>query len=164
MWWKREKMQVREKGRDVAKHRVFQSFVAPEGRKVGSVKLRARSQLARWKMKDCTPLWCEAHLEVKMYKTPQLLTAFRSWDVKKSARQCGTCGRQKSKMPKCTKHTNHSWTTCGSWDVEKLHAIVARSTCWSENGLNTSFGPILEVEIWKKCALLLREANFESTC
>ena len=62
-------MQVREK---VGKSRntvFFQWFGAPEGWKVGSLKRRVRSQLARWEMKSCTPLWREAHLEVKMYKT-----------------------------------------------------------------------------------------------
>ena len=28
--------------------------------------------------KKCTPLWCEAHFEVKMYKTHQLRNTFRS--------------------------------------------------------------------------------------
>ena len=89
------------KGRKVAKHCVFQWFVAPEGRKVGSLKRRVRSQLARWEMNNCTPLWREAHFEVKMYKTPQPRTAF------------------------------------GSWDVEKVHAVVARSTFPSQNVQNT---------------------------
>ena len=31
--------------------------------------------------KKCTPLWCEAHFEVKMYKTHQLRTTFGSCDV-----------------------------------------------------------------------------------
>ena len=43
-------------------------------------------------LKKCTPLWREAHFQVKMYKTPQLRTTF------------------------------------GSCDVEKVHAVVARST------------------------------------
>jgi hypothetical protein len=47
----------------------FQWFVAPGGRKVSSLKRRVRSQLARWELKNCTPLWREAHFEVKMYKT-----------------------------------------------------------------------------------------------
>jgi hypothetical protein len=34
-------------------------------------------------MKNCTPLWCEAHFQVKMQKTPQLRTAFGSCDVEK---------------------------------------------------------------------------------
>ena len=42
--------------------------------------------------KKCTPLWREAHFQVKMYKT------------------------------------HHSRTTFGSCDVEKVHAVVARST------------------------------------
>ena len=80
----------------------FQWFVAPEGRKVGSLKWRVRSQLARWDMKKCTPLWREAHFQVKMYKT------------------------------------HHGRTTFGSWDVEKVHAVVARSTFWSQNVQNTA--------------------------
>ena len=89
---RRKKMQMREK---VGKSRFtvfFQWFVAPEGRKVGSLKRRVQTQLARWEMKKCTPLWREAHFQVKMYKTHQVRTTF------------------------------------GSWDVEKVHAVVARST------------------------------------
>ena len=33
--------------------------------------------------KKCTPLWREAHFEVKMYKTPQCRTKFGSCDVEK---------------------------------------------------------------------------------
>ena len=135
----------------------FQWFGAPEGRKVGSLKRRMRSQLARWEMKNCTPLWRETHFEVKMYKT------------------------------------HHSRTTFGSYDVEKVHAVVARSTFPSQNVQNTSasdhfwklrcrksarrcgakhiskskctkhtmYGPFLEVQMSKKCTLLWREAHFE---
>ena len=46
--------------------------------------------------KKCTPLWREAHFQVKMYKTHQ--------------------GR----------------STFGTWDVEKVHAVVARSTFRSQ--------------------------------
>ena len=135
----------------------FQWFVAPEGWKVGSLKRRVRSQLARREMKNCTPLWRGAHFQVKMYKT------------------------------------HHGRTTFGSWDVEKVHAIVARSTFPSQNVQNTSAshhfwklrrrksarrcganhiskskctkhtrsGPLLAVEMSKNCTLLWREAHFE---
>ena len=99
---RRKKMEMREK---VGKSRFtvfFQWFVAPGGRKVGSLKRRVRSHLARGEMKSCTPLWREAHLEVKMYKT------------------------------------HHSRTSFGSWDVEKVHAVVARSTFPSQNVKNTT--------------------------
>ena len=192
---RRKKMQVREKVGTSRFTVFFQWFVAPEGRKVGSLKRRVRSQLARWEMKNCTPLWREAHFQVKMYKTHQLRTTFGSWDVekvhavvarstfpsqnvqntpasdhfwklrcRKSARRCGAKHISKSK---CTKHTSvgpllevamskkctplwreahfevknvkngRSRTTFGSWDVEKVYAVVARSTFRSQNVKNT---------------------------
>ena len=199
---RRKKMQMREK---VGKSRntvFFQWFVAPEVRKVlhavvarstfpsqnvqntrGSDhfwKFRSRKSARRcgakhiWKSKctkhisvgallevemskKCTPLWREAHFEVKMYKTHQLRSTF------------------------------------GSWDVEKVHAVVARSTFRSENVQNTPasehfwklrgrksarccgakhiskwkctkhhmFAPLLDVPMWEKCTPLWREAHFE---
>ena len=147
-----------------------QWLVAPEGRKVGSLKRRVRSQLARWEMKNCTPLWREAHLQVKMHKTPGSRTTFGSCDVekvhavvarstarsenvqntsvsdhvwklrcRKSVRRCGT--KHISKW-KCTKHTNVG-TTFGSWDVEKVQAVVARSTFPSQNVQST---PLLDLQ------------------
>ena len=47
------------------------------------VKGRVRSHVVRGEIKNCTPLWREAHFEVKMYKTRQLRTTFRSYDVEK---------------------------------------------------------------------------------
>ena len=107
--------------------------------------------------KKCTPLWREAHFEVKMYKT------------------------------------HHCRTTFGSCDVEKVHAVVARSTFRSQNAQSTPLsehfwklrcrksarrcgakhilkskcakhtilGPLLEVEMLKKRTPLWREAHFE---
>ena len=98
---RRKKMQVCEK---VGKSRFtlfFQWFVAPEGRKVTSLKRRVRSHLARWEMKNSTSLWREEYFEVNMYKAP------------------------------------HVRTTFGSWDVEKVHAVVARSTFPSQNVQST---------------------------
>ena len=120
-----QKIQMREK---VGKSRntvFFQWFVAPEGRKVGSLKRRVRSQLATGAMKNCTPLWREAHFQVKMYKTPGVRTTF------------------------------------GSWDVEKVHAVVAWNISKSKCTKHTRFGPLLEVEMSKKCTPLWREADFQ---
>ena len=107
--------------------------------------------------KKCTPLWREAHFEVKMYKAHQVRTTF--------------------------------W----SCDVEKVHAVVARSTFRSQNVQNTSapdhfwklwcrksarrcgakhiskskvlktdgLGPLFDVQMSKKCTPLWREAHFE---
>ena len=107
--------------------------------------------------KKCTRLWREAHFQVKMCKTHQVRTTF------------------------------------GSWDVEKVHAVVARSTFPSQNVQNTAgpdhfwqlrcrksarrcgakhiskskctkhsrSGPLLAVEMSKKCTPLWREAHFQ---
>ena len=107
--------------------------------------------------KKCTPLWREVHFQVKMYKT------------------------------------HHCRTTFGSYDVEKVHAVVARSTFPSQNVQSTSasdhfwklrcrksarrcgakhiskskctkhttFGPLLEAAMSKKCTPLWREAHFQ---
>ena len=138
----------------------FHWFVAPEGRKVGSLKQRVRSPLGRWETKNCTPLWREAHFEVKMHKTHQVQTTFG---------------------------------TFGNWDVEKVNAVVARSTFRSQNVQSTPGSdhfwklrcrksarrcgakqiskpkctkharsrPLLEVEMSKKCTPLWREAHVE---
>ena len=120
---RRKKMQMREK---VGKSRntvFFQWFVAPEGRKVGSLKRRVRSQLARWEMKNCTPLWREAHFQVKMYKTHQLRTTFGSWDVEK-VHAVVARSTFEVKMYK----THHSRTTFGGSDVASLHYTTLHST------------------------------------
>ena len=64
-WDSSSQIHVREK---VGKSRntvFFQWFVAPEGRKVGSLKRPVRGHVTRWWMKNCTQLWREAHLQVK---------------------------------------------------------------------------------------------------
>ena len=128
---RRKKMQMREK---VGKSRFtvfFQWFVAPEGRKVGSLKRRVRSQLARWEMKKCTPLWREAHFQVKMYKTHQLRTTFGSWDVEKVH---AVVARSTFPSQKCKKLTvsDHFLKFRCRKSVEKVHAVVARSTFRSQ--------------------------------
>ena len=154
---RRKKMhprQMLEKSRNAA---FFQWFVCRVSRKVGSLKRRVRSHVVRGEIKNRTPLWREAHFEVKMLK---------NW---------------------------HSQTTFWSWDVEKWHAAVARSTFSSENVQNTSasdhflklrcwkiarrcgekhifkwkctkhyiLGPLFEVELLKNCTPLWREAHFQ---
>ena len=135
----------------------FRWFVALEGRKVGSLKRRVRSQLARGEMKNCTPLWREAHFQVKMYKTPGARRTFGSWDVEK-VHAVVARSTSWSQNVQNTPAPDHF----GSWDVEKVHAIVARSTFRSQNVRNTrGCGPLLAVEMSKKCTPLWREAHFQ---
>ena len=116
----------------------FTWFVAPEGRKVGSLKRRVRSQLARWEIKNCTPLWREAHVEVKHAQNTPGLDHF--WKLRlrcrKSERRCGAKHISKSR---CTKK-HQVWTTFANCDcdVEKVQDVVARSTFRSQNVQSTS--------------------------
>ena len=80
---RREKMQVREKVGKSRNNVFFQCFAASEGRKVGSLKQRVRSQLARLEIKSCTPLWREARFEVKSGKARRVQTTFGSRDIEK---------------------------------------------------------------------------------
>ena len=184
---RRKKMQVREK---VGKSRntvFFRGFVAPEGWKVGSLKRRVRRHLGRWEMKSCTPLWREAHLEVKCVKN----CGFGPLLEVEMLKKCTLLWREAHFQVKMHK-THQVRTTFGSWDVEKVHAVVARSTFPSQNVQNTfsdhfwkfrcrksarrcgakhiskskctkhhMFAPLLEVRMLKKCTPLWREAHFE---
>ena len=94
----------------------------------GTKHLRIGPLLEVEMSKKCTPLWREAHLEVKMYKTLGVRTTFG-----KSARRCGAKHIWKSK---CTKHTR-SGPTFGSSDLEKVHTVVVRSTFRSQNVKST---------------------------
>ena len=57
--------------------------------------------------KKCTPLWREAHFEVKMYKTPQRRTTFWKLRCRKSARRCGA--KHSSQNVQNTSVSDHFW-------------------------------------------------------
>ena len=71
------------KGRKVANHSVFPLICGWGRSKVGSRKRRARDRLARWEVKNCTPLWRETNFKVKSAKIWRSPTTFGSWDVQK---------------------------------------------------------------------------------
>ena len=135
----------------------FQWFGAPEGRKVGSLKRRVRSQLARWEMKNCTPLWREAHLQVKMYKTPGARSTFGSWDVEK-VHAVVARSTFPSQNVKSTRGADDFWHLRCRKSARRCGAKhISKSKCTK----HTMYGPLLEVEMSKKCTPLWREARFE---
>ena len=181
-------LQMREK---VGKSRntvFFQWFVAPEGRKVGSLKRRVRSSWPqeRWKIarrcgakhiskskctkhqgfgpllevemsKKCTPLWCEAHFQVKMYKTPQLRTTFGSWDVEK-AHAVVARSTFPSQNVQNTPWSDHFWKLRCRKSARRCGAKhISKSKVLKTDGL----GPLFEVQMSKKCTPLWREAHFD---
>ena len=68
---------------------------------------------------------------------------------------CGS-GGSKSRLAKAA-----GAEPAGQMRDEKLHAVVARSTFPSQNVQSTILGPLLEVEMSKKCTPLWREAHFQ---
>ena len=81
--------------------------------------------------KKCTPLWREAHFEVKMCKAHQCRTTFGSCDVEKvhAVVARSTFGSQNVKN---TRGSEHFWRFRCRKSVEKVHAVVARSTFRSQ--------------------------------
>ena len=154
---RRKQMPMREKVGKSGNTVFSQWFGAPEGWKVGSLKRRVRSQLARWEMKSCTPLWREAHLEVKMLKTPGVRTTFGSCDVEK-VHAVVARSTFRSQNVQNTPGSDHFWKLrcrksarrCGTKHISK-------SKCTK----HTSSGPLLAVEMLKKCTPLWREAHFQ---
>ena len=49
----------------------------------------------------------------------------------------------------------------GQMRDEKLHAVVARSTCPSQNAQHHTFAPLLAAQMSKKCTPVWREARFQ---
>ena len=135
----------------------FQWFVAPEGRKVGSLKRRVRSQLARWERKNCAPLWREAHFQVKSDKTPEDRTTFGSWAVEK-VHAVVARSTFPSQNAQNTPMSDHFWKFRCRKSARRCGAKhILKSKCTKHRNL----GPLLEVEMLKKCTPLWREAHFE---
>ena len=93
--------------------------------------------------KKCTRLWREAHLQVKKLKH---LTFGPLLEVEMS-KKCTPLWREAHFEVKMYK-THHAQTTFGSWDVEKVHAVMARSTFRSQNvQKHHMFAPLLDVQV-----------------
>ena len=99
--------------------------------------------------KKCTPLWREAHFQVKMYKTPQLRTTFGSCDVEKvhAVVARSTFWSQHVQNTPCS---GHFWRFRCRKNVEKVRAVVARSTCRSQKCKKWGFCAFFDVKMSKK--------------
>ena len=138
--------------------------------------------------KKCTPLWREIHFQVKMYKTLGVRTTFGSCDVekvhavvarntfrsqnvqntpgadhfwqlrcRKSARRCGA-KHISSQNVQNTPGADHFWQLRCRKSARRCGAKqISKSKCTK----HTRCGPLLKVQMSKKCTLLWREAHFE---
>ena len=107
--------------------------------------------------KKCTPLWREAHFQVKMYKAAQVRTTFWRSDVEKvhAAVARSTFPSQNVQSSPGSDHfltfrCRKSARRCGAKHISK-------SKCTKQ----PRFGPLLNVQMSKKCTPLWREAHFQ---
>ena len=107
--------------------------------------------------KQCTPLWREADFQVNMYKTHQCRTTFGSCDVKKVH----------AVVARSTFRSQNAQNTSGLDTFWKLRCRKSERRCGAKHiskskcTKHTSVGPLLEVEMSKKCTPLWREADFQ---
>ena len=107
--------------------------------------------------KKCTPLWREAHFQVKMYKTHQLRTTFGSCDVEK-VHAVVARSTFPSQNVQSTPWSDHFWKLRCRKSARRCGAKhISKSKCTK----HTILGPLLEVAMSKKCTPLWREAHFQ---
>ena len=152
------------KGRKVAKHGVFPMICGSGGSKSRLAKVAGAEPAGQMRDEKLHAVVRSTFPSQNVQNTP-FSDHFWKLRYRKSARRCGAKHISKSK---CTKHymfaplleveiskkCTPSWreahfevnmykthqvrTTFGSWDVEKVHAVVARSTFRSENVQSTT--------------------------
>ena len=134
----------------------FQWFVCRVSRKVGLLKRRVRSHVVRGEIKNCTPLWRKAHVEVNMYKTRQVRSTFWSYDAENWRR----CGKKHICKSKCTKHIMFG-------ALFEVLTWKNGTPLWREAHLqvnmlkNSGAGTTFEDPMWKNCTQLWREVPFQ---
>ena len=107
--------------------------------------------------KKCTPLWREAHCQVKIYKTPGVRTTFGSCDVEK-VHAVVARSTFPSQNVQNTPGPDHFWQLRSRKSARRCGAKhISKSKCTK----HTMLGPLLEVQMSKKCTPLWREGHFE---
>ena len=135
----------------------FQWFVCRVSRKVGSLKRRVRSHVVSGEVKNCAPLWREAHFQVKMYKTRQVRTTFWNWDVEKLHGGVATSIFPSQNVQNTSGPDHFLQFSCGKIARRCGEKHISKSKCTK----HVSSGPLFAVQMWKNCTPLWREAHFQ---
>ena len=107
--------------------------------------------------KKCTPLWREAHFEVKMHKTHHGRSTFRSCNVEK-VHAVVARSTFPSENVQNTPAPDHFWKLRCQKSARRCGAKhISKSKCTK----HTRSGPLLEVAMAKRCTPLWREAHFQ---
>ena len=107
--------------------------------------------------KKCTPLWREAHFEVKMLKTPHAQTTFEGSDAVSRGRRKGFCT-----LPKVSK----TWGFCsisknngrrGVFEEIDLQSCISRGRCRRSGRWFPERPCILEHQIFRFATMILHD-------
>ena len=113
----------------------------PEGRKVGSLKRRVRRHLARWGVKNCTPLWREHISKSKCTKH----VSFGEFLGLEMSKKCTPLWREAHFEVNMYKTRRN---TFGSWDVQKCTPLWREAHFDAKSVKNwRSLGPLLGAQM-----------------
>ena len=162
-WEDQRRERGARKGRRGAIHCVFFAMICGSGgSKSRLAKAAGAEPCGQMRHQNCTALWRQAHVQVKNVKAQHVRSTFGSWDVEKvhavvarstfpiqnvhfsfralleveMSKKCTPLWREAHFQVKMYK-ARQVRTTFGSWDVEKVHAVVAPSTLQSQNVQST---------------------------
>ena len=120
------------KGRKVAKHCVFPMICGSGGSKSRLAKAAGAEPFGQMRDEKVHAVVARSTFPSQNVQNTPGPDHFWQLRCRKSARRCGAKHISKSKYK-----THQLRTTFGSWDVEKVHAVVARSTFRSQHVQNT---------------------------
>ena len=145
------------KGRKVAKHCVFPMICGSGGSKSRLTKAAGAEPAGQMRDEQLHVVVARSTFPSQNVKKHRFGALFEVELSKKCTRLWREAHLQVKKLK-----SPHVRSTFGSWDDEKVHAVVAQSTFPSQNVQSTPCpGPLLEVDMLKKCTPLWREAHFE---
>ena len=119
------------KGSKVAKHCVFPMICGSGGSKSRLAKAAGAEPAGQMRDEKLHAIVARSTFRSQTAQNTWVSEHF--WQLRCRKSLC-RCGAKQISPSKCTKHTK---TTFGSWDVEKVHAVVTRSTFRSQHVKNT---------------------------
>ena len=124
----------------------FSMICSPGGSRIRLAKAAGAEPCGQMRdEKNCTPLWCEAHFEAKMYNAHHSRTTFGKLRYRKSARPCSAKHIWKSNVLK----------TDGRGPLLEVEMLKICTLVWREARLEVKMfkkhrmlGPLLKVQMW----------------
>ena len=146
------------KSRKVAKHCVFPVICGSGGSKSRLAKAAGAEPAGQIRDEKLHAVVARSTFPSQNVQNTTGSDHFWKLRCRKSARRCGAKHISKSKCPKTHQVPDHFWKLRCRKSARRCGAKhISKSKCPK----HLSFGPLLEVEMSKKCTPLWREAHFQ---